>query len=306
MTTLPGETVLTRRGLYMLPTRQGWMFAAVLVVLLVAAINYGNSLGYGLTFLLAAVAVVSMLYTDRNLLYLRVRTGACTPVFAGGTALFRVHLVNTIARPRYGVTLMQDKREVARADVAASAIAIVELPLAAERRGWLAAPTVVVTTRFPLGILYSWSRRIRLEGRCLVYPKLSEPWPWRVHAETTDAASVRPTPGGDDFSGVREYRPGDSPRQIDWKSVARGRGLLTKEFAAGLNATLWFDLARAPAADIETRLGLLCRAVIEAEQAGIHYGLRLGATVIAPQNGAGHEQHCLRALALYGHQDKTG
>src|SRR5258706_263259 len=85
--------------------------APVLLSLLLAAINYGNSLGYALTFLLAGVGVVSMLTTDRNLLHLRVRPGACTPVFVGGAAVFPVHLVNDARLPRYGVALMQGKRE---------------------------------------------------------------------------------------------------------------------------------------------------------------------------------------------------
>jgi uncharacterized protein (DUF58 family) len=297
---ISGEAVLGRRALYMLPTRAGWTFAAVLAVLLLAAINYGNSLGYGLTFLLAGVAVVSMLYTDRNLLHLRVRAGACTPVFAGQAAVFRVHLVNEAATPRYGVQLMQGKREGGRVDVGANATATVEMRVPSERRGWLMAPNFYLTTRFPLGILYSWSRRLAFDERCLVYPKPSDPWPWQEHAQASATVGARPTAGGDDFAGVREYRPGDSPRQIDWKSAARGRGLLTKEFAAGLSETLWFDIERVPAADGETRLSMLCRAVLDAELAGMRYGLRLGMTVVAPDSGEAHQQRCLRALALYG------
>lgn len=300
MSELSGETLLTRRGLYMLPTRYGWLFAAMLLVLLLAAINYGNSLGYGLTFLLAGVAVVSMLYTDRNLLRLRVRAGSCAPVFAGEAAVFRVHLVNDAAKPRYGVALMRNKHAFACVDIEPGAIATAELRVPSERRGWLALPVFHVTTRFPLGIVYSWSRRIALAERCLVYPKPAAPWAWPAHAEISTAAGVRLGASGDDFAGVREYRPGDSPRQIDWKSAARGRGLLTKEFAAGVSATLWFDLERMPGADAETRLGMLCRAVLDAEQQGLRYGLRLGADVLAPDSGELHQQRCLRALALYG------
>lgn len=303
MTSLAGETTLTRRGLYMLPTRHGWMLAAVLLVLLLAAINYGNSLAYGLTFLLAAVANVSMLSTDRNLLRLRVRAGACVPVFAGETAVFRVHLMNDAGRARFGVALMLDKEEVARTDVAAGASSTVELRVPARHRGWVAMPPFHFNTRFPLGILYSWSRRLVFEERCLVYPCPSGPWTWRAQAAAEVAVSARAVAGGDDFSGTREYRPGDSPRQIDWKSAARGRGLLTKEFATGVADTLWFDLARIPAADIETRLSMICRAVIDAEQAGLKYGLRLGATRLDPDSGETHEHRCLRALATYGKED---
>jgi uncharacterized protein (DUF58 family) len=118
------------------------------------------------------------------------------------------------------------------------------------------------------------------------------------HAEENTA--TRPSVGGDDFSGVREYRPGDSPRQIDWKSMARGRGLLTKEFTAGFNQSLWFDLAHIPAPDTETRLSMICRAVLEAEQAGLRYGLRLGPVTVDADSGERHQQRCLRALALHG------
>src|SRR3990172_7968934 len=143
--------VLGRRQLYMLPTRHGLMFCVLLAVLLLASVNYGNGLGYALTFLLGAVAVVSMLHTHRNLHRLRVAAGPCVPVFAG-------------------------------------AAAHVDLAAPAPRRGWLAAPEFTLATEFPLGLLYSWSRRIRLASRCLVYPQPAPPQPFPAAA----AGSVRP------------------------------------------------------------------------------------------------------------------
>lgn len=300
MNSLPSEIVLHRRSLYMLPTRHGWIFVAVLVVLLLAAINYSNSLAYGLAFLLASIAIVSMLTTDRNLLQLRVRAGAAAPIFAGESATFRVHLMNEAARPRYGIAVMQDNQEVARADIAPRTSSAVELRVLAERRGWIKLPPFYLTTRFPLGILYSWSRRVALGERCLVYPRPAPAWPWRTQAGAGTTARARAAQGGDDFAGVRDYRPGDSLRQIDWKSAARGRGLLIKEFAAGVNETIWLDIANMPGADIETRLSLLCRAILDAEQSALHYGLRLGPTLFAPDRGDAHQTRCLRALALYG------
>jgi uncharacterized protein (DUF58 family) len=295
-----GEVVLSRRVLYMLPTRYGWLLATIVTTLLLAGINYGNSLIYALTFLLASMAIVSMLVTDRNLLHLRVRVAAGASVFAGEAAVFRVYLINHDKRMRYAVILVQDKRDAAQADIAAGASATLELRVLTTRRGWVPAPTFYVQTRFPLGILYSWSRRILPEERCLVFPQPSDPWPWQVHASIESGATARPAVGGDDFSGVREYRPGDSPRQIDWKSAARGRGLLTKEFAAGLSETLWLDIAHTPGADVELRLRMLCRALLEAELSGTRYGLKLGNEIIAPDSGELHQQRCLTALALYG------
>src|SRR3989344_3899239 len=148
--TMSDTFILGRRQLFMLPTRFGLLFAALLVVQLLAAINYGNGLAYALTFLLGSLAVVSMLYTHRNLFQLRISAGACAPVFAGETAVFRIHITNDNDTPRFGVAVMRDKKEIARVDIAARGSADVNLTGPAVKRGSMAMPAVLLTTRFPL------------------------------------------------------------------------------------------------------------------------------------------------------------
>jgi uncharacterized protein (DUF58 family) len=48
----------------------------------------------------------------------------------------------------------------------------------------------------------------------------------------------------------------------------------------------------------EARISRLTRWVLEADAAGMAYGLRLPSTVIAPASGATHRTQCLEALAL--------
>ncbi len=297
--TASAETVLGRRQLYMLPTRYGLLFALVATVLLLASINYGNGLGYALTFLLVAIVVVSMLHTHRNLNRLRVAPGACVPVFAGETAQFELVLTNDADAPRFGVVIEQNSAEVARADVPPHASAAVTLDLRATRRGWQPLPPFRLSTRFPLGLLYSWSRPVRLDHACLVYPAPAAPLPFRA----TPAETLRPEQGqrlgGDDFIGVREYQPGDSPRHIDWKAFARTGLLTTKQFGGGYQTLVWLDWDTLPEFDTDSRLSVLARWVLEAEAAGARYGLRLPNTVIAPDHGEAHEHACLKALALF-------
>ena len=59
---------LVRRRLYILPTRAGLTFGALLFLMLLAGLNYGNSLALFLTFLLAGFALVGMQQCHRNLL----------------------------------------------------------------------------------------------------------------------------------------------------------------------------------------------------------------------------------------------
>ncbi|MGE5240878.1 MAG: DUF58 domain-containing protein [Bacteroidota bacterium] len=295
----PAEIVLGRRQLFMLPTRYGLLFAVLLAVQLLAAINYGNGLAYALTFLLGSAAVVSMLYTHRNLLQLRLSASREAPVFAGQVATFRIHLANNDAVPRFGVSVVCDIKEIACIDVPARGSAEVELPVPAAKRGWLAAPPISISTRFPLGLLYSWSRRVALGQTCLVYPHPADPMPFRA----SPPEDYEATPGlhaGDDFIGVREFRPGDSPRHVAWKAVARGEAWHTKQFGGGYRATVWFDWDTLAGFDIETRLSVLTRWVLEAQRLGMLYGLRLPEKTLPPDCGDVHQHECLKALAIFG------
>ena len=117
--------------------------------------------------------------------------------------------------------------------------------------------------------------------------------------EALPASTPGTQAGGDDYSGLRAFRAGDSPQRISWKTLARGQGLHTKEFFDGGQQTLFFDWHALPPLDTETRLSLLCRAVLEAEGAGQSYGLRLPHLTLGPGCGEHHQHSCLEALALF-------
>lgn len=292
--------VLGRKQLYMLPTRYGLIFAAMLVVLLFAAVNYANGLAYLLTFLVAAIGIVSLLYTHRNLAGLRVTAGACTPVFAGDIAQLPVCLHNASPRVRLGVTVEHAKHIVGRADVGLADRACIAVPVPAARRGYLAFPPVVIATVYPFGLVRSWSRPLVLEHRCLVYPRPGPARPLPAAPTAATGGRVLATVEGDDFGGLREFRQGDPPAHVDWKSAARGRGWHVKVFVGDAAETVWLDWALLSDLDVETRLSALCRWVLDAERAQTEYGLRLPGQTIAPARGPTHQRHCLEALALYG------
>ncbi len=283
----------------MLPTRSGWLFAAVVVALLLVALNYNNGLAYALCFLLAAVALVSMLYTDRNLLGLRVTSAPCPGVFAGEIARFTINLINDTATPRYAVLVEQGRRSVARVDVPARGSTSVVLEKPARQRGWLDCPSFMLATRFPLGIFYSWSRPLAPTTRCLVYPRPAPPQPWPTPVPEATPVAVWHRHTGDDFAGVREYVAGDPPRHVHWKAAARGGTLLTKQFAGGEGTRIMLDYGALDGLPAEERLSRLTRLVLDAETAGLEYGLKLPGTEIAPARGGAHRNECLRALALF-------
>ena len=104
---------------------------------------------------------------------------------------------------------------------------------------------------------------------------------------------------GDDFAGLREYVHGESQRHIDWRAVARGQPLMTKQFAAEAEGVLYFDFSALRLVEVEEKLSQLTLWIIEAERARRPYGLRLPGNEIPPAIGQLHFHECLRTLSLF-------
>jgi uncharacterized protein (DUF58 family) len=106
--------------------------------------------------------------------------------------------------------------------------------------------------------------------------------------------------GEDDIAAVRPWQPGDSPRRIAWKAMARTASdtLLTKQFEGGERGELWFDWHQMPGVlDPELRISRLTRWVLDADAAGARWALSLPGEQIALDGGPAHRNRCLEALA---------
>jgi len=104
-----------------------------------------------------------------------------------------------------------------------------------KERGVLDFDRVYVFTRFPFG-LFCGRRGFSVPCRVYSYPRCRTIRPRAVFAGEvtgyTEWPSLRWERGYDVFMGVREYRWGDNPRWIDWKTSAKyRRNLRVREFA---------------------------------------------------------------------------
>ncbi|MBI2311112.1 MAG: DUF58 domain-containing protein [Betaproteobacteria bacterium] len=287
------------RRVYILPSRHGILLCGFFVLMLLGSINYNLSLGYALTFLLASMAVVSMVHAFRNLAGLTVRAGRAEAVFAGDTATFNVFLENETDQPKQSIAISREAEPVEYYDAPARAATPARLRIPARRRGHLKAGRFRVFTRFPLGLFYAWSN-MDLDMYCVVYPKPEAARLPLPAAEPSPGEGIESGYGSDDFAGLRPYHAGDSLRHIAWKAVAREQDLLTKQFTGRAEAELWLDWDLLPGVDQETRLSRLARWVLDAEARGLNYGLRVPKTRVEPGRGDTHRRRCLESLALFG------
>lgn len=288
---------LNQRRVFILPTRRGMLFVALIGLVVLIAFVYNNNLAYMLGFLLASIFFVAILHSFKSLSGLVVRPAHQPPVFAGDKAVFNFVLDNPGQQQRPAIEIRL--RESSVISLQAGETRTVSLPVDSKMRGWLYCATLTLSSCYPLGFFRAWSP-LRFDSRVLVYPapaKADLAFPETAAGAGRQGQSKR---GGDEFQGLKSYQGGDPIRQIHWKAYAKGRGLHSKQYADAVSEEFWLDYDAAPGADIEGRLSQLCRWVIDAERAGFRYGLALPGIKLEPGNGNAHSQACLRELALFG------
>ena len=297
--------LLTQRNVYILPTRAGGMLALVLLVLLVASINFQLNLGYLLTFLLGGSALAAMHVGHATLRGASLHLLPPAPVFAGNVAILEVEIADAGKSPRPGIAVgLRGQAERAWVDVAAGGRTAVSVGWTPPGRGRHSLPPIEAETRFPIGAFRAWTVWRPASG-LLVYPQPETPpppLPPGAPREGSAQHAAAVVTSGTDPEGVRTYRRGDPLRQVVWKISARamaaGSGELTsRDTAQPSEHDLWFDLPSTNLPTLEARLSRLCAWVIAADQLGQPYGLRLPGVEIVPDQGAAHRHRCLEALA---------
>jgi uncharacterized protein (DUF58 family) len=308
----PASQTLDRRRVFIFPTRAGFTLAAMLLVILLGAINYDNALGYLLAFLLGGLIMVAMLHTYANLARLTYCGGRAQPVFAGDSVRFECVFENRTPRCRLALHIKHWPRGLKRRerrhlesftydfDLDATAQIVVPVTVESQRRGWLTLGRIAVHSDYPLGILRAWAY-FESDLRCLIYPRPDGDLPLPYAPTAGRGARAQPVTGVDDFAGLRRYVAGDPVRAIAWRTLAKGQELMVKRFHGEAGAEVWLSWAAiASITDRERALSQLTAWVLACERRNLRYGLDIPGTTLTPDVGPRHRDDCLRALALFG------
>ncbi|MCP5180321.1 MAG: DUF58 domain-containing protein [Pseudomonadales bacterium] len=291
---------LSQNNIFIFPTKVGFGFAGLLMLMLLVAINYQSSLIYGIAFTLGSMFLITILYTFRNLAGLRIEFQSAQAGFVGEDVAFTVRLVRPRGAPREGIQLGWPGNLPQWAEVYSQEADAVRLYVRAQRRGWLNPGRLLVETFFPLGLLRAWTW-VDLSASALVYPSpVFQDAPVALAGQREEGALVDPR-GSEDFTDIRAYAPGDPVKHVLWRSYARSGGgsLMVKRYASYVEPRLVLSLEDVEG-DIEERLSRLTGLVLTAAREGREFGLVLPGVDIAAGTGDTHLEAALRALALYG------
>jgi uncharacterized protein (DUF58 family) len=280
-------------------------FAGLLFVLAAmwyAASSQNSAAVYVLFFALTAVLLVSIPHTLMNLGGVTLVPELAKPAFAGQEISLPVEITNRSRATRCGIDLVLSgaRRERKRIDyIPPGKAARVTLRFPAQRRGEYKIEPLSLTSVYPLGFIRA-IKRFAAWQTYVVYPKpAGDPQLPLSRARSAHGHPTADIGEGDDFAGVRAYVRGESQRHIDWKAVARGQPLMTKQFAAEAQGSVNLDFFALRFPDVEDRLSQLALWVVEAERARRPYSLRLPTLEIPPAIGQSHFHQCLRALSLF-------
>ncbi len=302
----PARSVtLDQKRIFIFPSRTGLFFALCLLVMLMTAINYQNNMSYALTFLLATLFVVGILHTYANLSGLTIRALRATPVFPGQQSEFTLQLERGGRREHFALLLKWPKSTASIVNLVEQDQLRVHLHMAVGNRGWFSPGRLLLESTYPLGLLRCWTW-VDLDLCAMVYPQpLASAELPGLATDEPDGAAV-PIAGSDDFHGFRDYRHGDSMRQIHWKGMAHGQGVQTKQYNAYASRSAWLDWDMFPGLGAEQRLSHLCYWALQFEGRNEEYGLRLPELAISPGIGERHRDRVLQALALHGIKRRPG
>ncbi|GHF55505.1 transglutaminase [Deinococcus metalli] len=283
-------------------TQFGLSYLLLVLLTLIGCVNYDLSLGYGLTFVLAGVWVVASGQAARAARRVTVRVGAPTAAVAGGEAVYTVHFgapgrdvpVAVVVRTSQGDTRYVNAR-VRAGEPCAVAVAV-----PARVRGDLTLTSVRVSALDDLAI---WQATLRpapdAAWNVTVHPapEVGAP-PLPPHAPGGVGDGTRRTRGDEDFAGLRPYHPGDSPRQVSWRHVARTGTLLTRETDAPLGRAVHLEWhATEGAGTVEARLSRLAAWIAALRAAGQPFALSLPGHTLPAASGDAHAARALDALA---------
>jgi uncharacterized protein (DUF58 family) len=296
------QITLGIKRIFIIPTLISGALFIALGILLLMAINFQNSLIYGLAFWLLALIVISIFFTYRNLSGVTFKAVQSSPCFAGEKAVFELEVSCPENQKKSAISVAWKHQDLAKVDLQDHHTTRIKLSHETKQRGVFKPDKLSIFTVYPIGLVVAWSYAV-LDMQSIVYPEpmLQKSAENDSQGVDDDAEKGREIARGSmDFSGIREYQKGDSPKHIHWGAYAKTGKAYTKTFADYANQDLWLDWDSLALTGIEIKLSHLCAKVLQSHQEQQVYGLKIPGKTIQPSSGEVHKTLCLTALALFG------
>lgn len=292
-------------GLRFKPTPVGWLFVALILLGWIMAVNYNNNLLYMVTYVLFSLMLMALLLGVLNLRQVNLIGVTTHSAFVGERLHIQFNVVNEGFSAAEGVFLTQQHLDEKgkwvsesgdMVSLAPSSVQVLSLDSEVWRRGQIELTPPSLTSVYPIG-LFAFYRPLKSELSEWVFPAPVGDYPLEDYLnQYSQQSGVE----ADEMQTIRPYQPSDSPSHINWKVYARSGEMVTCDYDGGVSVpSVVIDEEVLKNLALEERLSQLTKWVIEAENMGGEYGLKLKTSELDADKGLDHRQACLMALASY-------
>lgn len=296
------QHVLSNRNIFIMPTKFGLSFLAVITLLFLLATNYQNNIIMLLSYLLASIFITCMLTSFFNLAGLKVNMVKQSQGFASQNILYSVELQSTLSR--YHLHFNFKHQDTATMPHCSSGICHIQVPFKSEQRGRYLTGRLKISSEYCFGLFITWTQ-LEFAAKAIVFPK-AKPIKQSLLSndafqsiDSYDAINQRFVAGTDDFYQLKPYQQGEPLSQIAWKQVAQGKGYFSKEYQKEQQGACWLNLKNMPNNQLESKLQILAFLIKKYSEQGQVFGLDLNVITISPNSNIKHTNECLIALADY-------
>jgi uncharacterized protein (DUF58 family) len=287
-------------------TLGGALFSLGSLALGFAAINTGNNLLYLLFGAMLGFIALSGWLSERILRQLEIRRHTPRGVTVGKSIRLTYYVTN---RKRLFPTLalylieegLAEAAFIGRVGAGDSVAAGSENHFV--QRGVYPLETLTLSTSFPFG-LFTKERDIPLPGELVIWPRtdrsvrLPTPPGGRGRPQFSDSSGGATGARGE-YRGLREYRVGDDPRDIHWRTAAKIGTPVTREYDQDTAETvrICLDTRGEPGDAAEAAVEVAAAIAAQAYRVGRRFGITTCISDLVPDGGSGQLERVLNLLA---------
>lgn len=270
-----------------------------------AAMNTGNNLLYLLLGSMLGFIVVSSWLSEQAIRALCIERRGPRSVTVGHDLRLTYEVTNLKERlPSMAVEISEQglPEKAFLAHVPARGRASVRSVNSFVRRGIYPLGTVTLSTGFPFG-LFEKERDVEIPGEIVVWPRtdrpVREPRPGEGKIPRVGMSSRGASGARGEYRSLRAYRVGDDSRDIHWKSSARLREPVLRQYERDGADTRWICLDTRGEPGDAAEVAIEVAASLAASAVAQHrpFGLVAGGERLEAGDGAGHLERALDVLA---------
>lgn len=292
--------------IYILPTKMGFYFLSIILILFVISLSYGNALAYSSTFIFVSVVMTSAIHTHFNLKNVQV-------IAAGGNEMvqetdplqLKVTLGHKNRATKYDLSVLSEKAEVRsvtkldldeRKDVL---VTFKNLP-----RGKYRYKRITLSTMFPFGLFYSWTYANQAD-EFYIYPKLEGDRKLPATREIEGDMGHSNAQGFSEFEEHVKHTQGMPYNHIDWKLYAKDKGLFIKKFSREMAQAYFFNLDVINDEELEKELSQITKWIFQINENHEYWSIHMNGEDMPPATGQDHLDSCLKKMASYKKEEQV-